>query len=262
MRMTRLWFGSCYRWTILGVFAILLQSTTVFGLEQTGNVCTSDSHCLNGGECLVDPDSNQRYCECRQGFTGLKCSHYCPYACKNGGYCTLTPEGTSSTLVSLEPRPEDFMCKCFGLWTGTLCEIPYKNCGHNDRCFNGGICLLDEKLGEHKCRCSSGWTGPTCQAKVDKDSALAKMVESPGGRSGVTIVGLLLISMITALIFMIARRRHKQGEHDEFQNLSFEEEGSTFLDEMHDDHDADADGGGASMSDGVYNSKGLLLNVI
>lgn len=234
-------------------------------MKQTGDVCMMDAHCLNEGQCLTDPETSRRYCECRPGFTGLKCSHYCPYACKNGGYCTLTPEGTSSTLVSLEPRPEDFMCKCFGLWTGPLCEVPYMNCGHRDRCFNGGTCQLDEKLGEHKCKCTDGWSGPTCEAKVDKDdSALAKMVNTPGGRSGVTIVGLLLISMVTALVFLIARRRN-QDQEDNFHNLAaFGDEGSTFLEEeRHSSFLDDEDGGRENRpEDAVYNSKGLLLNVI
>jgi hypothetical protein len=76
--------------------------------------------------------------------------------------------------------PEYYMCKCHGYFTGPLCEIPYLNCGKNQRCFNGGTCLYDDDAPSVApntpigCSCPESFDGEFCQNKAVKEDALTK----------------------------------------------------------------------------------------
>lgn len=133
------------------------------------DACTMNQHCLNGGTCNVVPATSTGYrtCHCQDGYSGPRCSQYCPLDCQNGGYCTKIPHG--GVLGIEEPiasfDPSDYMCKCFGHYTGTVCEIPFTNCGDQVRCYHGGECILTEDL-IHQCQCPSGYTGESCETVV------------------------------------------------------------------------------------------------
>ena len=117
-------------------------------LNRTVDVCTLNGQCLNGGTCEpADNTTPARHCHCADGYSGSRCEVYCPLNCMNGGLCTRTPQGMTS---SLELATGDFYCKCYGRYAGPLCETPFSNCGHAQRCYNGGTCIADSETGKHK----------------------------------------------------------------------------------------------------------------
>ncbi|KRX20487.1 Sorting nexin-2, partial [Trichinella nelsoni] len=74
--------------------------------------CTSNSDCLNGGNCSL-PDGR---CECDFGFDGMNCQlkvGTCSGSeCQNGGSCFQLSLNT-------------YKCLCPYLYDGTFCETPY-----------------------------------------------------------------------------------------------------------------------------------------
>ena len=217
------------------------------------NLCTLDAHCLHGGLCK-NPDSNStsRHCHCKEGFSGPRCSHYCPYSCQNGGYCSVTPLGESKGLTeqsnAYEFNPEDYICKCFGRFTGTLCETPYVNCGESGRCFNGGACKLQGDSPIRKCACPRGFAGESCELKIeDIESGL-----TPSSVLGSTkelfgfIAILAMIAFVLAAIVELWRRERRK-----FEQLKF-----TYYDE-----DGFTEDAGRTFQEGKK-SQGILVNVI
>lgn len=138
----------------------------VHGIGADGDKCKMDAHCLNGGSCLPDNEDKlgKKRCFCQEGYSGPRCSRFCPLDCQNGGYCTLIPKGGALGLEEQTPTydPADYMCKCFGYFKGTLCEIPVVKCGGSGECQNGGTCI-DTDAGARECRCEEGFSGDSCQ---------------------------------------------------------------------------------------------------
>jgi len=227
------------------------SSSTI--LKIAANSCVMNQHCMNDGTCVkvededtetTTTDSNNsnnnngshRYCVCREGFSGPRCSRYCPLECLNGGYCTMKSTGGVLGIEDFDPTyiDSDYVCKCRGHFTGQNCEIPYQNCGNNIRCFHGGKCLLSTNVHtsgeggdnnnnkkknedseeipvsiELPCQCQSGYTGPYCENEVSsEDTKEEEDVEgfktiSKGGRSTIII---LIVCSIMMLIFLAVKR--------------------------------------------------------
>ena len=152
-------------------------------------------------------DTGFRYCECQDGFSGPRCSKYCPLDCQNGGYCMVTPVGGALGLEEQLPTydPNDYMCKCYGHFTGKLCDIPYTNCGESERCYNGGECLVGDDM-KHKCSCSIGFSGDSCEIRLDIKEEVA-VVMTDEGRFAVLILSSLFVVLGIALCVMLRRRR-------------------------------------------------------
>jgi hypothetical protein len=216
------------------IFALFLLScapshlpNSVSSLELE-HVCNVDAQCQNEGTCVIeDQPSNRTHCQCQDGFSGPRCAHHCPYDCKNGGYCTVTPQGEASDLVLLEPEPDDFMCKCFGRFSGPLCETPYVNCGENERCFNGGICVVDDTDGKHRCSCPDGWDGDSCKSEIEtvesKQTFGETLTKTKEGKAGLAVIGILLV-VVTAILVMVSnRRRDSNFSHFLQEDLEYED---------------------------------------
>jgi hypothetical protein len=84
-------------------------------------VCTDHTDCHNGGICQASSFSlssssatnstatsstqlrgtkNTYHCHCPMGFSGPRCTRYCPLSCQNGGMCTTIYGGSSSSSSS------------------------------------------------------------------------------------------------------------------------------------------------------------------
>jgi hypothetical protein len=181
------------------------------------NVCQNDLNCLNDGKCIATPfiamntttRTNATYyykqCHCNHGFYGNRCEHYCPYECMNGGVCYYTGNIVSSTKEEnavydttnqmVHFHLSDYACKCYGYYTGSLCQTPYTNCGdyrtnitttttsntattvQNVQCYNGGNCLdepiqVNTSVGNETieelqyCQCPTNYTGLDCSIPI------------------------------------------------------------------------------------------------
>jgi hypothetical protein len=236
------------------IFALFLLScaapnhlpNAVSALELN-HICLVDEHCQNGGKCITeDQSSNQSHCNCKDGFTGPRCAHHCPYDCKNGGYCTVTPLGESSSLVRIDPEPKDFMCKCFGRFSGPLCETPYMNCGESGRCFNGGVCMVDDTDGKRRCSCPAGWDGDSCESEngQSKKKFGETLTKTKQGKASLAIIGVLLV-VVAAILAVVSNRRRDPDFH--------------FMEELeYDDFFATP----SIEDERTYSSKKLVLNVV
>ena len=140
------------------------------------DTCTMNQNCLNSGTC--EPPNNEidyNHCVCQPGYSGLRCSKYCPLECQNKGVCTWKPTGgaVGNQAHSLSFDPSDYICKCYGRFTGRLCETQYSNCGSQTKCYHGGECIpIDDHAYAqgHRCRCPSGYTGVWCETRIDPNA--------------------------------------------------------------------------------------------
>jgi hypothetical protein len=193
-------------WSLVLLF--VAGGSWVSAWEPSSDICTIDSHCLNGGNCMpANEVTSFKHCHCKDGFSGPRCSRFCPYDCMNGGYCTVTPQGDAIGLQEQTPTydPEDYMCKCFGHFTGKLCDIPYTNCGDEERCYHGGQCLLGEDM-KHKCSCPGGFTGDSCETTVQGLQG-EKMTEQ--GRKTMLVSSILVVILGAGLVLIVQRQRSK-----------------------------------------------------
>eukprot|EP00897_Mesotaenium_endlicherianum_P010086 jgi/Mesen1/9105/ME000058S08597 len=131
------------------------------------NTPVCEPECLNGGTCLIDPNSRLPVCICPQesksGFyyrgtscqiSAVKCNE--TWWCENAGQCVAqTSEGS-------------FSCSCPLAFEGPKCQTPVQICGDGLWCANGGLCEASEAdLGRSICKCPSTHTGVNCQTLVE-----------------------------------------------------------------------------------------------
>ena len=194
-----------------------------------------NQQCLNGGKCINTKDDGSdvvveyKRCECAEGYSGPHCSRHCPLQCQNGGYCTVNPRGGARGDQDQKPshRPTDFICKCHGYFMGTLCEIPYANCGNQVQCLHGGTCVANsDEDASHSCHCPAEYTGDSCETAVPKDELLTNNVESMEMDEAVEttstvgiVISVLLVGGV-AMGYVMARRkgwtwRAKEYNHDD-----------------------------------------------
>ncbi|CAJ1966907.1 unnamed protein product [Cylindrotheca closterium] len=200
------------------------SSTTASDDDQTHvnhDLCSDDDHCLNGGSCQegnsVVP---HRHCLCGPGFSGPTCERFCPLDCKNGSYCHEAPTGGASGLLIDEGRiydPEDYSCKCFGHFTGALCEIPYKGCGDSERCYNGGECVAGDDM-RHHCKCKKGYIGDSCETRT------SIVIKEESNTALEAVLVSLVIFLTVALAYLLKRKRINKLTPDfvEVQRLALE----------------------------------------
>ena len=234
-----------------------------------------DSHCLNSGKCVtpatssVSDDEQQsqpqqpqfKYCQCQEGYSGPRCSRYCPYDCQNGGICRTGKAATSqASPTSIQGdstknnQNGDYYCKCHGHYTGLLCEISYVNCGKEEgtRCYNGGQCVIDDRndltTGDHYCNCPKGYEGPSCEEYVmttgEKSTFNNDKNMTEEGKTAITVMLILMVFLVTTLFILLRRKRRSARLPPKF--IIFEDyhpsEGDndqqheTYRDEFHDDH--------------------------
>jgi hypothetical protein len=191
------------------VAADATTTTTTITTAQHKDLCTMNQQCLNGGKCV---DANEsvayKHCECAEGYSGPHCSRHCPLQCQNGGYCTFNPRGGARGDQDQNPshRPSEFICKCHGYFMGTLCEVPYTNCGNQVQCLNGGTCVTNSEDGSHSCQCPEEYTGEVCETPLPKEEeAVLTSSESMelAGPMGMTAVGTSSVRILLCFVLLV-----------------------------------------------------------
>jgi hypothetical protein len=188
-----------------------------------GDVCTLNEHCMNAGKCVsASEEMGYRHCVCKEGFSGPRCSRYCPLNCENGGYCTVKPRG--GALGADEQTPtyveSGYMCKCFGHFTGRSCETPYINCGDRKKCFNGGECKSKDDLdfsADQPCRCQPSYQGPSCETeKIPFEEIIEteNVKVEKGGKWTLSILSVCVLVMVL-LCWRCRRHNHMSLSQDE-----------------------------------------------
>ncbi len=233
------------------------------------DVCTMNQHCMNGGTCVSANDVyDHRHCVCQDGFSGPRCSHFCPLECQNGGFCTLTPRG--GALGDQEQKPtyhaSDYMCKCHGYFMGNTCEIPYSNCGGQTKCFNGGKCSSNVD-GTHSCQCPPMFTGDSCE-NVSLEEEVTNMEVEDTNLTGVkawdasfsiSMLFFVFVLLVGYLACRYGRRAFRFSYSDEEQGVA----DSILKDEMRRmNFKEPASVRKWSSEKNGYNNRGVELNLI
>lgn len=121
------------------------------------DICRSDDQCLNEGICIGgDTFGSYTRCDCQEGYGGERCEDHCPLDCSNQGICVAAED-------------DSYHCKCFGLFAGPICSIPYVNCKHGVRCYNGGACVMPTADDTVVCECPPGYIGATCRQQIARE---------------------------------------------------------------------------------------------
>ena len=127
---------------------------------------------------------------------------------------------------------QDYACHCKGLFTGSLCDIPYTNCGDMTRCFYGGKCQLDSIT--EPCQCAPGYMGRYCE-QYNENGGTSNFEQVTDGSSSSSkkpwplllgSIGLGSILGIAAFIWKERRRRFYANwlvTSNSGSTLSFEE---------------------------------------
>jgi hypothetical protein len=186
---------------LLILLAFLPQS---HGTEHENDLCMDDAHCFNGGKCQeAHSEIPHRHCHCADGFSGPTCDRFCPLQCQNGGICHVAPTGGAEGLLhqGVNYDPEDYTCKCFGHYTGASCEIPYRQCGKSENCYNGGRCMAGDDDLKHHCKCSNGYIGASCETK-------SQLIEVSDTATQITLM-VMVVVLAVALVLLLKRKRKK-----------------------------------------------------
>jgi hypothetical protein len=197
-----------------GSFQLFVSILWIVLLSFTNalHTCESDDQCLNGGKCRDNSNDTGSFnqCDCVAGYGGNRCENYCPLECEHGGYCRYN--GDLSTLNQHDIQPEDYMCKCLGHYKGTVCEIPYENCGDGGQCFYGGSCR-DEEGQASSCNCPAGHEGPSCETEVsfpeESDNVLPFKAQGRGFNG--VFMGIFVVAALVVTSFVYRRRERYVG---------------------------------------------------
>ncbi len=117
-------------------------------LQCIGGICVDNckKYCENDGVCKVENDSNNMFCECREGTSGERCEivDYCrENPCKNG---------------SCKNENNHYVCTCEEGYKGDNCDIDVDECYNDlDDCHRYANCI--NTTGSFICNCKEGYSG-------------------------------------------------------------------------------------------------------
>lgn len=134
--------------------------------DVCANRCYNDANCTSWG---VLPQ-----CQCKPGFTGLRCQNCDNLSCENGGVCNIidNKEHCSCPSAFKGQRCEMFICGKYGKpmlsEDGWKCECPAGFTGEKCdkricdlQCLNGGTCKIGNK--QMECICPKNFEGRRCE---------------------------------------------------------------------------------------------------
>ena len=174
-----------------------LAAMTPIVMSQTSGVCPLN--CAEGSQCvmgqanysaqptnsdgspfsfLTEVSRQGYYCDCPEGFTGIRCGRpyvICPntdHYCYHGGTCI---PGLEQNVTS-----DQLFCECSTAqyngvpYVGKYCEnaaaVKCDNAG-NYFCVNNGVCKTDYANYPNPCNCPEGYRGPHCEFVVGQTPA-------------------------------------------------------------------------------------------
>lgn len=246
------------------------------------DACTMDQHCMNAGTCeSANEDVDHKHCVCQLGYSGPRCSRYCPLECENNGYCTVKPKGGALGVQEQTPTydPADYMCKCFGHFTGDRCETPYSNCGGQIRCYHGGECRLEsdpDYSASQPCRCPIGYSGQSCEnrSSVDWTQEEDELNLSTTGIFAITFSAIIVVSVM----LLVAIKRWPPNNQEKGRTKRKSVEFQRFVEEPEDEGEDDTIVEGIQRfnqeysqaktilqrpsQEHIYTNRGLELNVL
>ncbi|XP_049978755.1 protein delta homolog 2 isoform X1 [Alexandromys fortis] len=126
--------------------------------DKDEHICTSQSPCQNGGQCVYD-GGGEYHCVCLPGFHGRGCERKagpCEQAgspCRNGGQCQ---DNQGFAL--------NFTCRCLAGFMGAHCEVNVDDCLMRP-CANGATCI--DGINRFSCLCPEGFAGRFCTINLD-----------------------------------------------------------------------------------------------
>lgn len=193
------------------------------------DMCSTDAQCWNGGHCQIfkrgqvksGPNDDYNYCICPPGYGGQRCESSCPLICLHSGVCHANGIHGSIPTDPNYPLSSNYACKCLGYWTGTVCDIPYTNCGDGSQCYHQGKCREKKKdntsvaansssisSSSYYCECPQGYGGTSCLDEVT-ESADAGFVATKKTTAIFSVATALAIaaSIIGLTCFLYRRRR-------------------------------------------------------
>ncbi|XP_072013708.1 uncharacterized protein [Amphiura filiformis] len=128
-------------------------ATCTFTYFRLCDACIHSNPCLNGGECISNPD-NGDFVEClfcNTGYRGLYCHIY---VC-DSNFCA-----NGATCVPIDSW--DYSCRCPYGYFGDYCTD--RDPCHSHPCLNGGRCIGDGVV-SYTCECYNGYTGRYCETR-------------------------------------------------------------------------------------------------
>jgi hypothetical protein len=227
-----------------------------------GGTCTptsasslSNSSSSNNSSNTSGGGGGGRTCACPPGYGGAHCQDHCPLKCQNGGYCQVadardparygggagstSSSSSSSSSSNLEARYDasyyrsgggtsgggtnSYQCRCRGLYSGKLCNVPYQNCPENRKCYNGGSCLPTSvaTTSSTYCTCPDGFGGPSCDQRGEgfQASEGASTSDDPhrAGRTAGIVVAVLagVVVLVFSVAVAVRRRRRLQQQRQQ-----------------------------------------------
>jgi hypothetical protein len=225
-----------------------------------GGTCTpTTSFNSNNGTANTE---YARTCTCPRGYGGSHCQDHCPLQCQNGGYCQLldgrdpaqyggssrsgsSSSSSSSSSNNLESLYDtsytgssssarasagSYQCKCRGLYSGKLCNIPYQNCPGGHKCYNGGSCVSSASSASSSsqansnnnkyCDCPEGFGGLSCEQRSDGLGAgqgpdPQQQQQKAGQTVGIAVAVLLAVVVLAIGFTVVLRRRRRQRVHQQ-----------------------------------------------
>jgi hypothetical protein len=145
---------------------------TVASMEYT---CTDHTDCHNGGICQASSSSTTTLratknakCQCPTGFSGPRCTSYCPRSCQNGGICTAAFSSSSRSSSSSRAVPQPPRS-----FNGTDALDQKLNSSQHPvgygKSFMEESVRLDQEhyfvfdSSQYQCKCKGYWTGESCE---------------------------------------------------------------------------------------------------
>eukprot|EP01063_Lacrimia_lanifica_P018464 TRINITY_DN2536_c0_g1_i2.p1 TRINITY_DN2536_c0_g1~~TRINITY_DN2536_c0_g1_i2.p1 ORF type:complete len:2247 (+),score=148.96 TRINITY_DN2536_c0_g1_i2:33-6773(+) len=144
--------------------------------------CSSETHC-NGNAAVATEDGTRTacLCDCKEGYTGLKCDACAPgyvgypncVACSAEAYC----QGKATSARLDASAPDGCSCDCKANYTGSSCGecastyFGYPECGGctvEEYCNSNADSISSNRAGTTcECTCSTGFAGDECDVCID-----------------------------------------------------------------------------------------------
>ena len=130
--------------------------------ELTGTLGNMDEtqYVSSGSSLLIAFESDES-----EGGQGFQLQYHCE-AAQPPPPPTTPCDADPCTHGSCEARGQDFECRCYTGWTGTLCDTNSNPCADpaTNQCQNGAICV--PWAGEYLCTCLGDFEGEFCDQQM------------------------------------------------------------------------------------------------
>ncbi|XP_078001185.1 uncharacterized protein LOC144453723 isoform X3 [Glandiceps talaboti] len=162
---------------------------------NNGSLCAGGHPCMNSATCIVVGGSPINYkCLCPPGFMGMHCDQGYGY---KPGQCPPIPEPedrpgmTDESVYCQHTCTNDYGCEgtkkcCMSTYCGMVCT-EVEGCDYyQNRCQNGGSCVMTPGAIGGYCTCTDGFTGNLCEQPIGYKPGQCPPIPEPEDRPGMT----------------------------------------------------------------------------